>query len=261
MSGTTAGRQAFAPNWGMRAGLVALVAYTLYAASTLDFTWGRLWIGFGEAGHFIGRMFPPNFARWELLVEGMLESIQIAVLASAVGIALSLPVGLLAARNLAPLWVTAPVRGFIAVCRSLHYVIVAILFVKAVGFGALAGTLALTVATVGFVSKLFAEAVEEISMKQVEAIRATGAGTFAVLAYGVLPQVASRFLGFCLYQLDANLRNSALVGIVGAGGIGGTLFAAFRRFDYDFVCAILLCIIALILVAEFVSGYVRRALQ
>jgi phosphonate transport system permease protein len=77
----------------------------------------------------------------------------------------------------------------------------------------------------------------------------------------VLPQVASRFLGFCLYQLDANLRNSALVGIVGAGGIGGTLFAAFRRFDYDFVCAILLCIIALILIAEFVSGYVRRALQ
>lgn len=261
MSGDTAPRQAFAPNWGMRAGLIALALYTIYAASTLDFTWGRMMTGFGEAGRFIGRMFPPNFARWELLLEGMLESIQIAVLASAVGIALSLPVGLLAARNLAPWWVTGPVRGFIAVCRSLHYVIVAILFVKAVGFGALAGTLALTVATVGFVSKLFAEAVEEISMKQVEAIRATGAASFGVLAYGVLPQVASRFLGFCLYQLDANLRNSALVGIVGAGGIGGTLFAAFRRFDYDFVCAILLCIVALILLAEFVSGHVRRALQ
>ena len=258
---TTAPRQAFAPHWGMRAGFVALALYSVYAASTLDFTWARLATGFGEAGRFISRMFPPNFERWELLVEGMLESIQIAVLASAAGIALSLPVGLLAARNLTPWFVSGPVRGFIAVCRSLHYVIVAILFVKAVGFGALAGTLALIVATVGFVSKLFAEAVEEISMKQVEAIRATGARPFAVLVYGVYPQVASRFLGFCLYQLDANLRNSALVGLVGAGGIGGTLFAAFRRFDYDFVCAILLAIVALILLAEFVSGHVRRALQ
>ncbi len=261
MSATIAARKAFAPNWGMRIGLIALAVYCVYAASTLDFTWARMMTGFGEAGRFVGRMFPPNFARWELLLEGMLESIQIAVLATVIGLALSLPVGLLAARNLAPIWVTAPVRGLIAVCRSLHFVIVAIIFVKAVGFGALAGTLALIVATLGFVSKLFGEAVEEISMKQVEAIRATGAGVMAVLVYGVLPQVASRFLGFCLYQFDANLRNSALVGIVGAGGIGGTLFSAFKRFDYDFVCAILIAIIALVLLAEIVSGHIRRALQ
>jgi phosphonate transport system permease protein len=113
----------------------------------------------------------------------------------------------------------------------------------------------------GFIAKLFAEAIEEISMKQVEAVRATGAGPFGVLLYGVLPQVASRFVGFCIYQLDSNLRNSTLVGIVGAGGIGGTLFAAFKRFDYDFVAAILLSIIALIFIAEIVSARVRKALQ
>jgi phosphonate transport system permease protein len=206
-------------------------------------------------------MVPPNFARWELLLEGMLESMQIAVLATVLGILISLPLGLMAARNLAPFWLSAPIRGVIAVCRSLHYVIVAILFVKAIGFGALAGIAALTIASMGFVAKLFAEAVEEISMKQVEAIRATGAGPGAVLLYGVLPQVASRFIGFSLYQLDSNLRNSTLVGIVGAGGIGGTLFAAFKRFDYDFVCAILLAIIALIFVAELVSGRIRAALR
>lgn len=98
-------------------------------------------------------------------------------------------------------------------------------------------------------------------MKQVEAVRATGAGRLGVLLYGVLPQVASRFVGFCIYQLDSNLRNSTLVGIVGAGGIGGTLFAAFKRFDYDFVAAILLSIIALIFLAEVVSARVRKALQ
>lgn len=254
-------RRAFAPNWAARAGLAALLLYCLYAMAQLDLTWARLATGFGEAGAFLGRMWPPNFTRWELLLEGLVESIQIAVLASALGILLSLPLGLMAARNLAPAVLSVPTRGFIALCRSLHYVIVAILFVKAIGFGALAGVAALTIASMGFIAKLFAEAIEEISMKQVEAVRATGAGPGAVLLYGVLPQVASRFVGFCLYQLDSNLRNSTLVGIVGAGGIGGTLFAAFKRFDYDFVAAILLSIIALIFLAELVSGRIRAAMR
>jgi phosphonate transport system permease protein len=254
-------RRPFAPNWGFRIGAVALAVYAAYAASQLGLSWERLAVGFGEAGRFLARMFPPNFARWELLVEGLLESLQIAILASAIGIALSLPLGVLAARNLAPWWISTPVRAFIALCRALHYVIVAILFVKAIGFGALAGVAALVVASVGFIAKLFAEALEEISMKPVEAVRAAGAGTMAVLLYAVLPQVASRFVGFCLYQLDSNLRNSTLVGIVGAGGIGGTLFAAFKRFDYDFVCAILIAIIALIFLAELLSGQVRAALR
>jgi phosphonate transport system permease protein len=258
---TAAARQAFAPNWGARLGLLALAAYAVFAATQLGLNWARLAAGFGEGGRFLARMFPPNFERWELLLEGMLESLQIAALASALGILISLPLGLMAARNLSPWFIAAPTRAFIALCRSLHYVIVAILFVKALGFGALAGVAALTIASMGFIAKLFAEAIEEISMKPVEAVRAAGAPGASVLLYSVLPQVASRFVGFCLYQLDSNLRNSTLVGIVGAGGIGGTLFAAFKRFDYDFVCAILLTIIALIFLAEVVSGRVRAALR
>ncbi|MFH5925440.1 phosphonate ABC transporter, permease protein PhnE [Roseomonas xinghualingensis] len=254
-------RRAFAPDWGMRILGILLIAYLFYAASQLDLGLGRFITGLGEGGRFLARMVPPNFERWELLLEGLLESIQIAVLATVVGIILSLPLGLLAARNLAPWWVSGPVRAFIAVCRSLHYVIVAIIFVKAIGFGAMAGVAALVVASIGFAAKLFAEAVEEISMKPVEAVRATGASAMAVLIYAVLPQVASRFVGFSLYQLDSNLRNSTLVGIVGAGGIGGTLFAAFKRFDYDFVSAILLAIIALILLAEVISGRIRAAMR
>ena len=250
-------QRAFPPNWGARAAFLALAVYAAYAFAQLDITAGRLAVGMGEAGRFLGRMWPPNFTRWELL----LESLQIAVIASALGIFLALPLGLMAARNLAPWPLAMVTRGFIAFCRSLHYVIVAILFVKAIGFGALAGVAALTIASMGFIAKLFAEAIEEISMKQVEAIRATGAGLGAVLIYGVLPQVASRFVGFSLYQLDSNLRNSTLVGIVGAGGIGGTLFAAFKRFDYDFVAAILLAIIALIFVAEVISSRIRALLR
>ncbi|WP_204251069.1 phosphonate ABC transporter, permease protein PhnE [Elioraea rosea] len=261
MSGAEAARRAFAPNWQGRAALAALAIYSVYAASQLDIGLERIWHGFSEAGAFLGRMVPPNFTRWQLLLDGMLESLQIAFISSAVGIVLSLPIALLAARNLMPWWVSAPARAFIGFCRSLHYVIVAILFVKAIGFGVLAGICALVVASIGFISKLFAEAIEEISPKQVEAVRATGAGFAAVLLYGVLPQVASRFVGFCIYQIDSNLRNSTMVGIVGAGGIGGTLFAAFKRFDYDFVAAILLVIIALIFAAELVATRVRAALR
>ena len=139
--------------------------------------------------------------------------------------------------------------------------IVAILFVQAVGFGALAGILALVVSTIGFVSKLFAEVVEEISAKQVEAVRATGASFFAVLIFGVFPQVMARFVGLTVYQFDSNLRNSTMVGIVGGGGIGAPLFTAYQRFDYDVVLTILLIIIGLIMIAEFISLRIRRIFQ
>jgi phosphonate transport system permease protein len=246
---------------GARVAAIALIAYALYACSTIDFTWARFHAGLGNAAKFLGRMIPPNFQRWDVLVQGLAESLEIAILASAAGILVSLPIGLCAARNLMPSWATWPARTLIAICRSLHPVIMAILFVKAVGFGALAGILALVVASVGFIGKLFAEAIEEISLKQVEAVRATGASFANVLTYGVLPQVLARFVGFSTYQLDSNLRNSTMVGIVGAGGIGGTLFAAFQRFDYDFVCAILIAIIAMIMVGEVLSNYVKKVLH
>jgi phosphonate transport system permease protein len=223
----------------------------------MDASWERVLAGLDNAARFFSRLFPPNFSRWDLLVKGLKESLQIAVLASALGILASLPIGLCAARNLMPGWISWPARLVIVAARSFHPVIVAILFVKAVGFGALAGILALTVASIGFAGKLFAEAIEEISLKQVEAVRATGARFMSVIAYGVLPQVFARFIGFCTYQLDSNLRNSTMVGIVGAGGIGGTLFAAFQRFDYDYVCAILISVIALIMAGELLATYVR----
>ena len=240
-----------------RVAALALVVYVVYAAAQMDISWARVETGLANAARFFGRLFPPNFTRHELLVKGLFESLQIAVLASTLGIVLALPIGLVGARNLMPAWASWPARALIVMARSLHPVIVAILFVKAVGFGALAGVLALTVASIGFIGKLFTEAIEEISLKQVEAVRATGAPFFSVLMFGVMPQVFSRFIGFATYQLDSNLRNSTMVGIVGAGGIGGTLFAAFQRFDYDFVCAILIAIISLIMLGEVLAGAVR----
>jgi len=255
----TESRIAFPANWPLRIGWLLLAIYVVWAIGQLDVTLARFIDGLANAQKFLGRMFPPNFGpdKIEMIVKGLAESVQIAIIATAVGIALSLPIGLMAARNLMPPWVVWPARALIAVCRSFHEVVIAIIFVKAVGFGAIAGIGALVVGSIGFISKLFAEAIEEISPKQVEAVRASGAGFFGVLAYGVIPQVFSRFLGFASYQFDSNLRHSTMIGIVGAGGIGGSLFSAFQRFDYDFVCAILLSIIALIILAEVFSSYVR----
>ncbi len=238
----------------------AVLVYAVYAAGLLDFSWQRFLTGLDNGARFIGRMFPPDLSKMDILWKGMAESLEIAVLATTAGIALSLPVGLLGARNLMPAAVTWPVRLFVVLCRSLHPVIVAILFVKAVGFGAMAGILALVVASIGFIGKLFTEAIEEISMKQVEAVRATGASFMNVIFFGVVPQVFSRFVGFSTYQLDSNLRNSTMVGIVGAGGIGGALFSAFQRFDYDFVFTILATIVALIVAAEIATNAVKRGL-
>ncbi len=256
-------RPAFLPNWPARLAWLALITYAFYAASILDVTWERFVTGLDNGMRFIARMFPPDTgaAKLQLLAKGLYESIEMAIIASALGILLSLPIGLLAARNLMPAWVTWPMRLFIALCRSFHQVIIAIIFVKAVGFGALAGILALTVASIGFIGKLFAEAIEEISLKQVEAIRATGAPFMSVIAYGVLPQVLTRFVGFATYQVDSNLRNSTMVGIVGAGGIGGTMFAAFQRFDFDFLLTILLAIIAVIMVSEMLQNQIKKLYQ
>jgi phosphonate transport system permease protein len=251
-------RMAFVPNWWARAAVALLVVYLLFAASHLYLSPARLLAGLQHGADFVARLFPPDFERRELLLDGMVESLQIAVLASVLGAAIALPLSLAAARNLMPAWLAWPARAVMVLCRSLHPVIVAILFVKAVGFGALAGICALTVASVGFLGKLFTEAIEEISPRQVEAVRAGGAPFLSVVGFAVVPQVYARFVGFVAYEADANLRNSTMVGIVGAGGIGGTLFAAFQRFDYDFVCAIVMTIIVLIMAGEVLSVRVKR---
>jgi phosphonate transport system permease protein len=250
--------QPFSASWQFKLIAFLLAAYAIYALGQLGFSSERFVRGLDNGARFLSRMFPPNFKNWDQLLSGFVESMEIAVLATFFGVLLSLPLAVLGARNLMPGWATWPARLIVTLCRAFNPVITAIIFIKAVGFGALAGVLALIVASIGFVGKLFMEAIEEISMKQIEAVRATGAPFMSVVTYGVLPQVIGRLVGFCTYQLDANLRNSTMVGIVGAGGIGGVLFAAFQRFEYDFVLAILITIIAVVLLGELGSNYVKR---
>ena len=248
----------FRSSWQARAIALLILVYAVYALAQLDFSLDRFIKGLDNGARFLARMFPPSYRNWDQLLSGFIESMEIALLATFFGVLVSLPIAVLGARNLMPAWATWPARLIVTLCRAFNPVITAIIFIKAVGFGALAGVLALVVASIGFVGKLFMEAIEEISMKQIEAVRATGASFMNVVTYGVLPQVMGRLIGFCTYQLDSNLRNSTMVGIVGAGGFGGVLFAAFPRFEYDFVLAILITIIAVVLAGELASNHVKR---
>jgi phosphonate transport system permease protein len=240
--------------------LIAVIAYGYWAVTFMPINWERVAAGMPRAARIVSTMFPPDFSRYELIYSGFLETIQMALVASLLGVLLSVPAAIMAARNIAPLPVYLLGRAIIVVARSFHPVIVAVLLVRAVGFGPLAGILTLTIYSLGFVGKLLAEAVEEIDRGQVEAIQATGAGYFKTLVYAVFPQIYPRLVGLSIYQTDSNLRASAIVGVVGAGGIGATLTGAFRRFDYDFAFAIVLVIIGLILLSEGLSGWIRSRL-
>ncbi|WDQ99295.1 phosphonate ABC transporter, permease protein PhnE [Devosia sp. J2-20] len=190
-----------------------------------------------------------------------MESLKIAILATAGGLITSVPLAFMAARNISPRPIYYLGRGIIILARSFHPVIVAIIFVKAVGFGPLAGALTLVVYSIGFVAKLLAERIEEIDFGQVEAMRAVGAPFLSTMIYAILPQIMPRLVGLGIYQLDSNLRASAVIGIVGAGGIGATLANAFGRYDYDFALAITMVIVGAILISEAFSGVIRKRMS
>ncbi len=239
-----------------------LAAYLVWAVGSLGVDWDRIWRGFPRALDILARMTPPHVgSKWSILARGMVESIQMAIASSLLGLVLAIPLGLCAARNLAPRPLYLAARGVIVVGRTFHEVLIAIFCVKLFGFGPVAGLITLAFASMIFLGKMLAEDIENIRPGPVEAVRATGARFGQVVAHAVAPQVLIKSLGVFIYRLDANLRHSTVVGIVGAGGIGATLSSSFSRYDYDFASAILLTIAALVALGEWFSDWARRRLR
>ncbi|KAA3627497.1 MAG: phosphonate ABC transporter, permease protein PhnE [Proteobacteria bacterium] len=236
--------------------------YLALAFGTIEIDLGRIADGIPRSQRFVAAFFPPDFtSRAGEIVEGIYESLWMTVTSTVIGIAISIPIGLGAARNLSPRIVYLACRAIVAVSRTFPEVILAIFFVKLFGFGPFAGFLALSLATVGFYGKLLAEDIEDMDPAQAEAVRATGATWWQWLVYAVLPQVLPRMIGLGLYRFDINFRESAVVGIVGGGGIGATLLTAFDRYEYDSAAAILLIIIGIVMAVEYSSGFVRKQVQ
>ncbi len=245
--------------WALMGGALVYLAIGL---GSLEVNWARAMTGGERALRFLDGFLQPDFvSRWRDIQQGLAESLTMTLTATVVGVLISVPIGIGAARNIAPLPLYLACRGLIAVSRSLQEIIVAILFVAMVGFGPLAGFLTLSFASIGFLAKLLAEDIEDTDSAQIEAIRATGASWWQVLNYGIQPQVMPRLVGLSLYRLDINFRESAVIGIVGAGGVGATLNTALDRYEYDSAAAVLILIIAIVMVTEYSSSWVRRQVQ
>ena len=241
---------------------IGVLVYLVLAFSTVEVNWQRVTEGMERGQRFIMGCLPPDFtSRWRDISQGLIESLTMTLTSTVVGVLISVPIGIGAARNLVPRPVYLVCRAIVAVSRSLQEVIVAIFLVAMFGFGPFAGFLTLTFATFGFIAKLLADDIEEIDETQAEAIRATGGTWFQLLDYAIKPQIMPRLIGLSLYRLDINFRESAVIGIVGAGGIGATLNTSIDRYEYDSAGAILLIIIAIVMVAEYSSSYLRKFLQ
>jgi len=212
----------------------------------------------GNMAKYASDFFPPNFRDWQNYLQEMLVTLQIAVWGTVLAVLCAIPFGLLSAANVAPWWIYQPVRRLMDAARAINEVVFAMLFVVAVGLGPFAGVLALWVHTTGILAKLFAEAVEAADPQPVEGIRATGAHKLEEIAFGLVPQVLPLWISYSLYRFESNVRAAAVVGMVGAGGIGVVLWEIIRGFYYAETCAVLLIVIATVSAVDLLSAQIRR---
>lgn len=247
--------------WARRRRTLAWVALALLVVSLLG-SWGidlaRVLRGGASAWDLLGDAARPTVAgRGRDILEGFAQSAAMAWLATWIGGTVGVVAGFASAANISPSALRWLARGLVVAGRAMHEMILAIFFVALLGFGPLAGTATLALASAAFVGKLLSEAIEEVDPALIEASAALGHGFWARVVGVVLPAVAPRVAGLLLYRLDINLRESAIVGLVGAGGIGAVLTTALARYEWGVVSAILGLLIVLVLALEALASRVR----
>ena len=240
-------------------GLGIALAWTLYAVLIVDTDWARL-TG-ASVAESIGRFIDLDLSLLPHLVDPTIDTALMATLASLLGLLLALFVAWLGAANVTPLGKASYVvgRALMTLSRSVHEIVWALIFVSAVGLGALAGVLAMAVRSVGFISKVIAEAIEDVQPGPIEAIRSVGGNRFQVLMYGIVPQIIPVVIGTVIFEWDINIRRSTIMGLVGAGGLGLLLFRQLATFNYGGITTVLVAVLLLIIVGEVVSHYARKA--
>ena len=232
----------------------------VWSAVETEVSLGRMIEGLPFMWDFLRRMIPPDLSVLGNALRGAMETIQIAVVGTAVAAVLALPMGFAAARNAAPPWLFYWARSLLNAFRAVDTLVYALFFVAAVGLGPFPGVLAVMVYTATVLAKLYSEAIEAIEPGPVEAVRATGATTLQVLRWGVLPQLVPQFLSFTLYRFETNIRAAAVLGFVGAGGIGFYIQTYLRLLNYPAAATVLLVLIGLVMIVDFASSRLRARL-
>ena len=248
-------------------GLTWFAALVVFAFTwwvmTQDTIWAFVLDASTQAADIGGRMLPPRWSYMGDLWWPLWDTINMATLGTILGITMALPVAFLAARNTTPsaMFVRPLALLVIVSSRSVNAIIWALLLVTLVGPGVFAGLLAIGLRSIGFLGKLLYEAIEEINVEPIEAIRATGASSMQVLAWGVWPQIVPAFAGISVFRWDINIREATVLGLVGAGGIGMNLESSMSTLAWNQVALILLVILGTVVISEYVSARVRKAVS
>lgn len=240
--------------------LVVLVVWSVQVTIIDDTDWermGSLQSVLAAAGEFLA----VDWALFPSLAGPAVETLMIACLGTLLGVVICVPAAWFGALNITPYKpVTYPLaRLMMTLSRSIHEIVWALFFVAVVGLGPLAGIFAIAVRSVGFIAKMSAEAIEDIDHGPVEAIRAVGGNGFQVMLYAILPQVLPQVLGVIIFEWEINIRRSAILGLVGAGGLGLVFFRQLNTFNFAGVTAVIIAILALILLGEVLSYFARKA--
>ena len=239
--------------------IMALVLWSVNVTIIEDTDWERMG-SLGEVLASAGRFFGVDFSLIPNLLEPAIETFMISCLGTLLGVIICIPATWFGALNITPFKpITYPIGRFMmTISRSIHEIVWALFFVAVLGLGALPGIFAIGVRSVGFIAKMSAEAIEDIKLGPIEAIRATGANRFQVLLYAILHQVIPQVIGVILFEWEINIRRSAILGLVGAGGLGLVFFRQMNTYNYHGVTTVILAILVIIIFGEIVSHFSRK---
>ncbi len=240
--------------------VAGLVAWSVDVTIVEDTDWERI----GSLASVLESVKRFAGVHWQLfpsLLKPAIETFMIACLGTLLGVIICVPAVWFGALNITPFKpITYPLaRLMMTLSRSIHEIVWALFFVAVVGLGAMAGIFAIAVRSVGFIAKMSAEAIEDIDHGPVEAIRAVGGNGFQVMLYAILPQVLPQILGVIIFEWEINIRRSAILGLVGAGGLGLVFFRQMNTFNFPGVTTVIIAILGIILIGEVVSYYARKA--
>lgn len=215
----------------------------------------------GYITDFISRLFPPDLSILDVAWARLLETIQMSLWGTTIGAIFSLPIAILSANNLTPWWVRWCANFFQNTVRSIPSIILGLIFVAATGLGAPAGTLALSIYTIGYLGKFYQTAIESVDRYSLEALQVSGASWLQIAQYGVMPQVLPLLLGYTVYMFEYNIRAASVLGVVGAGGIGFELVNYIRGFEYNKATTMMLVLLVVVTFIDIISSQLRRRLE
>jgi phosphonate transport system permease protein len=241
------------------AGITALIFGSAWFAG---FNIGEVFFNLYKGGRILGRMFaPPNFSYIPNVIDPMLETIRMAIVGTFIGALLALPIAVLAANNfIKTKWLHVPLRFILNIFRTIPALVLGSLFVAVFGLGPFSGVVALSIFTFGLVSKLTYESIEAIDYGQVEALMSLGANKLNVLRYAIIPQILPQYMSYTLYGFEVNVRAAAVLGYVGAGGIGQLFEYNLAWREFDNVGMIIIFSFVVVLIIDLVSSSLRKRL-